>query len=173
MLTITTSLIIFLKGYQWEDRYSEVCAHNCISLQNGSSFNIQESWNVTTLSKHVWSLKENTLNYSIKWRMLERCKLYFYRTSSLCLLEKGTIITNFLHSDTNLNCKSKVFNHAQMKRKMWSYTGGKNHEYKHEKICLATVINFQRKEVITYEEINFTKKLFNSFKVRRKYDLCG
>ena len=50
----------------------------------------------TELSKHIWRLKDNNINYSIKWTILKRATSYNNITGrcNLCLYEKLYIIYN-------------------------------------------------------------------------------
>ena len=60
-----------------------------------SSFNHEHKRKETTLSKHIWSLKDNKIEYNIKWTILKRCHSYTNVTKwcQLCLWEKYLIVT--------------------------------------------------------------------------------
>jgi YHS domain-containing protein len=48
----------------------------------------------TELIKYVWHLKESSVKYSIKWRIMKKCKSYSNKTKrcNLCLHEKFLVI---------------------------------------------------------------------------------
>ena len=58
------------------------------------SFRHAKNRNSTELSKHVWTLKENNINYSIAWRILSSHLPYnsSSKQCNLCLKEKFLII---------------------------------------------------------------------------------
>ena len=62
-----------------------------LNIRNISSYNNRNS---TELSKHVWTLKENNINYSIAWRILSSHLPYnsSSKRCNLCLKEKFLII---------------------------------------------------------------------------------
>ncbi len=55
-----------------------------------SSFNLYEKRNSTELSKHIWELKRNNIDFTIKWKTLKRAKPYSCASNrcNLCLWEK-------------------------------------------------------------------------------------
>ncbi len=59
-----------------------------------SSFRNPKHKNSTVLSKYIWTLKDSKILYSIKWKILRKCKPYSSRTKrcNLCLHEKYIII---------------------------------------------------------------------------------
>ncbi len=59
-----------------------------------SSFNSYEKRNSTELSKHIWELKRNNIDFNIKWKTLKRAKPYSCASNrcNLCLWEKFFII---------------------------------------------------------------------------------
>ena len=59
-----------------------------------SSFRNSRYKHATELSKYVWHLKESSVKYSIKWRIMKKCKSYSNKTKrcNLCLHEKFLII---------------------------------------------------------------------------------
>ena len=61
---------------------------------HNSSFRIQSKRNATTLSSYIWSLKDNSINYSIKWKIVGKANPYSTSTKlcNLCLMEKYFII---------------------------------------------------------------------------------
>ncbi len=48
----------------------------------------------TKLSKYIWQLKQSNIQYSIRWKILKKCKAYSNKTKrcNLCLHEKYIII---------------------------------------------------------------------------------
>ena len=60
------------------------------------SFKSRTLRNTTELSKYIWSLKEAEVRYSIKWRILKRCRSYSSTTKrcNLSLHEKFVIISH-------------------------------------------------------------------------------
>ena len=59
-----------------------------------ASFRHTRSRNSTELSKHIWNLKDNNIDYSISWRILSSTKAYnsASKQCNLCLKEKLLII---------------------------------------------------------------------------------
>lgn len=61
-----------------------------------TTFSTSERWNSRTLTKHVWCLNENTTEYSVKCKILEKCKLYLNCNMKwrLCLAEGFQSVSN-------------------------------------------------------------------------------
>lgn len=59
-----------------------------------ASFRNSENKHATTLSEYVWSLKDNNVPFSIKWKILSRAKAYSTarKLCNLCIEEKYFII---------------------------------------------------------------------------------
>ena len=59
-----------------------------------ASFNSYQKRNSTELSKYVWDLKRENVDYSIRWKILKRAKSYNCASNrcNLCLWEKYYII---------------------------------------------------------------------------------
>ncbi len=59
-----------------------------------SSFNLYEKRYSTEFSKHIWELKRNNIDFTIKWKTLKRAKPYSCASNrcNLCLWEKFSII---------------------------------------------------------------------------------
>ena len=59
-----------------------------------SSFTNPKHKSATELSKYIWNLKESIIQYSIKWKIIKRCRPYSSKTKrcNLCLHEKFIII---------------------------------------------------------------------------------
>ena len=74
-----------------------------------ASFNSFDKRNATELSKYVWELKNQNINYTIKWKLLKRAKPYNCASNrcNLCLWEKYFII-----------CKPKMA--TLNKRNVWN-----------------------------------------------------
>ena len=68
-----------------------------------ASFRNQSSRNSTELSKHVWHLKDNNIDYDIAWRILARAKPYnsSSKRCNLCISEKFIIICQTHHCTLN------------------------------------------------------------------------
>lgn len=59
-----------------------------------ASFKTESKRNATELSKHIWDLKDNNLDYAIKWNILCRASHYSNSTKrcNLCIAEKFFIL---------------------------------------------------------------------------------
>ena len=59
-----------------------------------TSFRIAKHRNSTELSKHIWTLKDSNIDYSISWRIISSCSSYnaSSKRCNLCLKEKFLII---------------------------------------------------------------------------------
>ena len=83
--------------------------------------NKQKYQNSTALSKHIWSLKDNNVPYSIKWSVQKKATAYKNTTGKcyLCLAEKVTIIkadkTKSLNKRTELVVKCRHKNRFYLK----------------------------------------------------------
>ena len=77
------------------------------------SINNQKYQNSTALSKHIWSLKDNNVPYSIKWSVQKKATAYKNTTGkcNLCVAEKVAIIkadkTKSLNKRTELVSKCR------------------------------------------------------------------
>ncbi|KAL9986499.1 hypothetical protein ACROYT_G000660 [Oculina patagonica] len=80
----TKETYIGLCDTTFKERYRN---HTC-------SFRNERYKNVTELSKYVWSLKEQKINYQIKWRKVKQARSYsnVNKKCNLCLWEKYFII---------------------------------------------------------------------------------
>ena len=89
---------------------------SCVGLTEGkfktryanhnTSFRYEKYRNSTEPSKHVWSLKDADVKFSIKWKISKKCKLYSTVTKrcNLCLYEKFVIVR---HPElSSLNCRN-------------------------------------------------------------------
>ena len=59
-----------------------------------SSFKHSDKRHSTELSKYIWQLKDNNINFKTKWNLLKTCRSYSNTTKrcNLCLMEKFIII---------------------------------------------------------------------------------
>ena len=71
----------------------------------------------TTLAGHVWDLKDQKIDYEIKWEIV--CKAAPFSPTSkacnLCLAEKWNIV--FKRENASLNKRQEIFNHCRHKEK--------------------------------------------------------
>ena len=79
-----------------EETYVGLTENAFKSRYNGhtSSFRNIENRHATTLSEHIWTLKDNKVPYRIKWKILSRAKAYSTsrKLCNLCIEEKYFII---------------------------------------------------------------------------------
>ena len=75
------------------------------------------STNATHLSRHIWTLKENNLNYDLKWRILARANSYSNtnKRCNLCIAEKYFIICK--PQLCSLNSRNELVNTCRHARK--------------------------------------------------------
>ena len=88
-----------LTGRNFKDRLYE---HN-------TNMNVRPP-NHTKLSEHIWKLKDNNINYTINWRILDRAPTFnpITRKCRVCLKEKFYIMYD--KSGSSLNKRQEVFN---------------------------------------------------------------
>ena len=81
-----------------------------------SSFNLKEKYADTELSKYIWSLKEQNLQYKIKWKIIDRSQTFspISRICNLCTLERDYLI--FRKDLHTLNKNSEFGHHCPHKR---------------------------------------------------------
>ena len=77
-------------------------------------FRKEEKRTSTTLSKHIWSLKDENIPYHTTWRILDRGPTYNPVTGvcRLCTKEKYQILVN-KDSRAELNKRSEIFSHCR------------------------------------------------------------
>ena len=82
-----------------------------------ASFKSKQKRNSTELSKHIWELKDNKLNYAIKWKILCHAPHYSNKTKkcNLCLSEKYYIL--YKQNTASLNKKSELLSKCRHKDK--------------------------------------------------------
>ena len=95
----TTNTYTGLTGNTFKERY----------YGHSSSFRHRDENNSTTLSTHIWKLKDENKNYNLKWRIIDRGKKFnpINRKCNLCLKEKYHII--FQPEGASLNRRSELF----------------------------------------------------------------
>ena len=66
--------------------------------------------NHTKLSEHIWKLKDNNINYTINWRILDKAPTFnpITRKCRVCLKEKFYIMYD--RGGSSLNKRQEVFN---------------------------------------------------------------
>ena len=75
-----------------------------------SSFKLELKRTSTTLSEHVWKLKNKNINFNIKWEVVKKGKPFAPndKVCKLCLQEKLSIF----RSAPSLNKRSEIFGHC-------------------------------------------------------------
>ena len=68
-----------------------------------ASFKAKEKRNATELSKHIWKLKENNIDYTINWKILSKARRYSNVTKhcNLCIAGKYYIICHPKEASVN------------------------------------------------------------------------
>ena len=71
----------------------------------------------TTLSRHIWELKDQNIPYSISWSIKEKCKPYIAgaKDCNLCIAEKASILE--ADTKTSLNSRSEMLAMCRHKAK--------------------------------------------------------
>ena len=82
-----------------------------------ASFNMESKRNATELSKHIWDLKDNSLDYAIKWSILCRAPHYSNTTKrcNLCIAEKYFILCK--PENATLNKRNELVSKCRHKDK--------------------------------------------------------
>ena len=84
---------------------------------HNTSFRHKKYRNSKELSKHIWSLKDADLKFSIKWKILKKCKPCSNATKrcNLCLYEKFATIR---HPElSSLNCRNELVSSGRHRKK--------------------------------------------------------
>ena len=83
-----------------------------------SSFRHKKDSYKTELSKHIWKLKENNQDYTIKWSILKRAISYTggSKRCNLCLEEKFWILKD-INKDNFLDKRSEIFGKCRHKNR--------------------------------------------------------
>ena len=78
--------------------------------EHQDDFENQKKRTNTSLSSHIWELKDRGLDFSISWKILERAPTYnpVTKKCALCLKEKFHIMYN--RENSSLNKRSEVYN---------------------------------------------------------------
>ena len=80
-----------------EESYIGLTDNTFKTRYNGhtSSFRNEQYRNTTTLSNYIWTLKDKNINYSLKWKIIDRGRAYqpSGKNCGLCDLEKFYIIS--------------------------------------------------------------------------------
>ena len=89
-----------------------------------SYFRHKKDSNKTGLSKHIWKLKENNQDYTIKWSILKHAISYTggSKRCNLCLQEKFCILKD-INKDNLLNKRSEIFGKCRHKKTVSSKQG--------------------------------------------------
>ena len=86
-------------------------------IAHNSSFKNKEKRNATTLSEHIWKLKDANVQYSMKWKLISKARAYATssKTCNLCLEEKFFII----HKPTlaTLNKRNELVSSCRHRKK--------------------------------------------------------
>ena len=79
------------------------------------AFNHEKYSQKSNLSKYIWKLKKQNLQFSIDWKILDRGKPFSpdSNTCQLCTKEKFHIILN--KDSASLNSREELFNHCRHK----------------------------------------------------------
>ena len=81
--TMREDIYIGITGNEFKTRYN----------QHTSSFRLSHKSSATSLSEHIWKLKESNTNQTVTWKILEKAQLYSPTTGkcNLCTTEKAYI----------------------------------------------------------------------------------
>ena len=94
--SIVYQAIVTEKTSAKTETYVGICSTEFKTRYNNhkSSFVNEHKKNATELSKHIWKLKLNNIEFEIKWKILKRVQPYSNKTKKcrLCLTEKFFII---------------------------------------------------------------------------------
>ena len=80
-----------------------------------SSFNLERNRTLTTLSDHVWKLKNKNINFDIKWEVVKKVKPFAPtdKVCTLCLQEKLSILRS---APSLIKKKHDIFGHCMHKK---------------------------------------------------------
>lgn len=83
--------------------------------QHNSSFRLQHKQSATSLSEHIWELKNANLKYTITWSIVEKARPYSPKTKrcNLCLAEKY----NILSKKPSLNRRKEIYGTCMHRKK--------------------------------------------------------
>ena len=96
-----------IAGNSFKERYSK----------HFSSLEHSKNRDETTLSQHIWNLKENNINYTLKWNLVEKAPIFNHTTGKcrLCIREKWYIMFKPEHS--SLNNRSEFYSTCRHRKK--------------------------------------------------------
>ena len=99
---------IGMTATEFKDRYAN----------HKQSFNKSKHRNQTTLSQYIWELKENQVDFSVKWKILDRARTFTPITGvcGLCTLEKFYIFTR--PEEAKLNRHDEIFKPCLHRKKL-------------------------------------------------------
>ena len=82
-----------------------------------NSFRHSNKRNATTLSNHIWTLKDENISYNLKWKIIAKAKAYSTSTKvcNLCIKEKYYIICQ--PQLASLNHRSELFSVCKHRHK--------------------------------------------------------
>ena len=83
---------------------------------HNSDFKHAKNKDSTKLSKHIWDLKENNINYEIKWNVIKKVNKLKNgdKMCRLCTQEVRYILRN---KDSPLNSRNELMNKCRHRRK--------------------------------------------------------
>ena len=91
-----------------------------------STFRNQQRKHATELSKYIWTLKDSDVRYSVKWKIIERCRPYSNKTKkcNLCLYEKCIII--FHPELCSLNTRNELISTCRQRKHTYYVTNNRS-----------------------------------------------
>ena len=119
--------------YSWKKRFY---AHN-------SSFRNEDRRTETTLSEHIWEIKDQDLNYELNWKIIEKTHAFNPITlqCKLCLSEIYHILHPNNLNQTSLNKRLEVYNFCRHRKKYLLENARYFHHDKAGALTLKSVIN--------------------------------
>ena len=83
-----------------------------------TSIDNMEYKTATTLSQHIWNLKEKNINYNLTWKIIDRAQPFspISGVCNLCTLEKYYIL--FKPGTGTLNKREELFNYCMHKKRL-------------------------------------------------------
>ena len=107
-----------------EESYIGLTDNTFKTRYNGhtSSFQNEQYRNATTLSNYIWTLKDKNINYSLKWKIIDRGRAYqpAGNNCGLCDLEKFYIISR--PELANLNQRNELATSCRHRKNIYSAT---------------------------------------------------
>ena len=94
--SITYQATVCNKTNNTEETYVGMCETDFKARfrNHKASFTHTDKRHQTELSKHIWQLKDNNIDFDIKWKIVKPCQSYSNKTKkcNLCIFEKYLII---------------------------------------------------------------------------------